>query len=440
MLDSSLIDFSALTEVERLGDITKFTGLLIEATGPANAAIGEICQIISPNNEVIMQAEVIGFEACRVFLMPHGHIHGISMGCKVRALAKNVKIAIGKQHLGRIIDAFAKPIDKLGALSGSDYAYCSQRVANPLDKEPITKVFETKVQCIDSLLTLGFGQRLGIFAGSGVGKSVLLGMIANQSVADVNVIALIGERGREVNEFLQHNLGAEGLAKSIVVVATADEPALVRKQAVYTATAIAQYFCQQGSNVLLLMDSITRFAMAQREISLALGEPPTARGYTPSVFSLLPGIVERAGNFKQQGSITAFYSVLVEGDDFNEPIADTMRSLLDGHIVLTRQLAHKSHYPAIDVLQSISRLASQLLSDSEESLRKKIIELIHCYEKSRDLIEVGAYQQGVNAQLDTAIGCIDKINALLRQVPGQSLSRSEVIEQLQQIITGVNDE
>ena len=429
----------SITALERLGEIKKFTGLVIEATGPANAFIGEVCDILSPQHQVLMQAEVIGFADNAVYLMPYGQTHGISQGCKIRACGNTKQIAIDEQCLGRVLDAFGKPIDDKRSLNPQGNTALFKSPCNPLAREVIDTILQTKIHCIDSLLTLGLGQRVGLFAGSGVGKSMLLGMIAKNMDADINVIALIGERGREVNEFLMHNLGEEGLKKSVVIVATADQPALIRKQAVYTATAVAEYFCQQGKNVVLMMDSITRFAMAQREISLSLGEPPTARGYTPSVFSLLPGIVERAGNFSKQGSITAFYTVLVEGDDFNEPIADAMRSLLDGHIVLTRDKAHSDHYPAIDVLQSISRLANQLVSEQQADLMKKVIATIHCHEKSRDMLEVGAYKKGMNPKLDTALTRIDDINAVLQQTPKQAKSREDVITKLEKIM-GISHE
>lgn len=433
-IDSLITSIGKLPLIERIGEIEEFTGLIIRANGPANAFVGEVCEILSASNQVVMRAQVVGFEKNHVFLMPYGQIQGISQGCKIRACSKHLSLPVGEECLGRVLNAFAEPLDDLAALHCTATAKFQSEPVNPLHRENITQIFETRIHCIDSLLTLGLGQRVGIFAGSGVGKSMLLGMIAKNMSADINVIALIGERGREVKEFIEHVLGKEGLKKSIVIVASSDEPALVRKQAVYTATAIAEYFCAEGKNVVLMMDSITRFAMAQREISLALGEPPTARGYTPSVFSLLPNIVERAGNFTGKGSITAFYTVLVEGDDFNEPIADNMRSLLDGHIVLTRKLAQQGHYPAIDVLQSISRLSTQLLNKKEWSLCKEVLATIHCYERSRDLIEVGAYKPGVNLGLDEAISKITAINQVLCQDMDEHLERARVIEKLETIM------
>ena len=433
-IDSLMTSITQLPIIERLGEIEQFTGRIIRANGPANAFVGEICEILSSNNQVIMRAQVVGFEKNSVFLMPFGHIQGISQGCKIRAGAKHLTIPIGDESLGRVLNAFAEPLDNLGPLVCKSKVNLKSEPVNPLLRENISQILETRIHCIDSLLPLGLGQRIGIFAGSGVGKSMLLGMIAKNMSADINVIALVGERGREVKEFIENILGEDGLKKSIVIVASSDEPALMRKQAVYTATAIAEYFCEQGKNVVLMMDSITRFAMAQREISLALGEPPTARGYTPSVFSLLPNIVERAGNFSNKGSISAFYTVLVEGDDFNEPIADSMRSLLDGHIVLTRKLAHQGHYPAIDVLQSISRLSTQLLDKKELSLSKAVLATINCYERSRDLIEVGAYKPGVNLGLDNAISKISAINQVLCQDIDEGLERAQVMEKLSAIM------
>ncbi|MCC5792158.1 MAG: FliI/YscN family ATPase [Legionellaceae bacterium] len=419
---------------EHLGAIEKCTGLLIEANGPSGAVIGEICDILSVDQHVLTQAQVLGFAKNTVYLMPFEHPQGIRQGCTIRSRKHSLRIPVGAELKGRILNAFGQTIDGKGSVRCQEQATLHPPGINPLHRQPISEILTTGVHAIDSLLTLGRGQRVGIFAGSGVGKSSLLGRIASHLSADVNVIALIGERGREVEEFIRHHLGEEGLQRSILVIATADEPALMRKQAVYTATAIAEYFCQQGHDVALLLDSITRFAMAQRDISLALGEPPTARGYTPSVFSLLPRLVERAGNFRTQGSISAFYTVLVEGDDFNEPIADTMRSLLDGHIVLTRPLAQRGHYPAIDILQSISRLASQLISEQETLWVRTAIDHLQRYNSARDMIEVGAYQAGSNPALDEAIHRSHQIEALLRQSEKSSLERPVLMEKLRSIL------
>jgi len=424
---------NTLQPIERLGEIEQCIGLKLVAKGPPQAFIGELCDILDIQNNLIMQAEVIGFERGRVFLMPFSKAH-ISMGFKVRATGHGVSIAVGSALLGRVIDAFGRPLDEEIRLRCTETMALHCKSINPLQREPISERLNTGIHAIDSLLPLGKGQRIGLFAGSGVGKSVLLGMMAKHMNSDINVIALIGERGREVNDFIRNHMDEATRAKSVIVVACSDEFALMRKQAVYTATAIAEYFCQQGQDVMLFMDSITRFAMAQREIGLSLGEPPTARGYTPTVFSSLPGIVERAGNFSGKGSITALYTVLVEGDDFNEPIADTMRSLLDGHIVLTRELAQRGHYPAIDVLQSISRLAMQLTTREEQQVIRQVIALLSLYSQNKDLIELGAYQPGNNALLDAAVARIDAIQKLLTQEMDESLQTATLFHRFKEII------
>lgn len=425
--------FKSLQAIERIGVIEQSIGLKLVANGPPQVFIGEVCDILDHNHQVIMQAEVIGFNKGEVYLMPYDSAP-VSMGYQVKASGNHVTIPVGPALLGQILDAFANPIDQEIVRLCQNSIKTQHKKTNAIHRAPITERLTTGVHAIDGLLPLGKGQRIGIFAGSGVGKSTLLGNIAQNSHSDVNVIALIGERGREVQEFLTHYLDEKTLKKSILIIACSDESALMRRQAVYTATAIAEYFCQQGKDVLLFMDSITRFAMAQREIGLSLGEPPTARGYTPSVFSLLPGIIERAGNFKHQGSISAIYTVLVEGDDMNEPIADHMRSLLDGHIVLTRELAQKGHYPAISVVQSISRLTKQLLSQEEQNIVSQIIAILSLYQQNKDLIELGAYKQGTNPQLDHSIARIDSINQLLVKGQEKSLSFHELIQRFKDII------
>ena len=424
---------NALQPIERLGEIEQCIGLKWVANGPPQAFVGELCDILDEKNHPVMQAEVIGFEHRRVFLMPFSNAK-ISMGFKVRATGQAVSIAVGNALLGRVVNAFAQPLDEGMQLKCTEYMPLHQQTLNPLERERINERLSTGIHAIDSLLPLGKGQRIGLFAGSGVGKSVLLGMMAKHMNSDINVIALIGERGREVNDFIQNHMDEATRAKSVIVVACSDDFSLMRKQAVYTATAIADYFCQQGLDVMLFMDSITRFAMAQREIGLSLGEPPTARGYTPTVFSSLPGIVERAGNFNGKGSITALYTVLVEGDDFNEPIADTMRSLLDGHIILTRELAQCGHYPAIDVLQSISRLTMQLTTPEEQNSIKQVIALLGLYRQNKDLIELGAYQAGNNPSLDKAVARIDAINRLLMQSNDEPLSTPELFDRFKRIL------
>lgn len=357
------------------------------------------------------------------------------MGYKVRATGMGVTIAVDEELLGRVIDAFGHPLDNLKPLRCTQRLPLHRQQINPLHRSPINERLTTGIHAIDLLMPLGKGQRVGLFSGSGVGKSVLLGMIAKQSNNDVNVITLIGERGREVNDFIREHLNEETRSKSVVIVACSDDFALMRRQAVYTATTIAEYFCHQGRDVMLFVDSITRFAMAQREIGLSLGEPPTARGYTPTVFSSLPGVVERAGNFKNKGSITTLYTVLVEGDDFNEPIADTMRSLLDGHIVLTRELAHRGHYPAIDVLQSISRLMHQLTTPEDRALIKKLIRILNLYQQNKDLIELGAYKPGHHEQLDYAVVRINDVEELLRQNPDESLDLPVLLQRIRNILS-----
>ncbi|MBA2709671.1 MAG: FliI/YscN family ATPase [Tatlockia sp.] len=407
--------------VERLGEVEQYSGSKIIANGPPQSFIGELCEILDSKNQVLLQAEVIGFEQSKVILMPFTNSQ-IARGFKVRGTGSAMTVPVGEALLGRIVDALAQPIDQKGPIHCPVQVPLFTTKINPLLRQPIKERLLTGIHAIDVLLPLGKGQRMGLFAGSGVGKSVLLGMITQYIKSDINVIALIGERGREVNDFIHDNLDERSLKKTILVVACSDDSALMRKQAVYTATAIAEFFCRQGKDVMLLMDSITRFAMAQREISLSLGEPPTARGYTPTVFSLLPGIVERAGNFSGQGSITGLYTVLVEGEDFNEPVSDNMRALLDGHIVLTRELAQRNHYPPIDILQSVSRLSSQLLNSEEQKLHQQIISMLGQYQQNKDLIEIGAYKEGNNLKLDYAMERIDSINQLLIQRREKPLS------------------
>ncbi|MBA2655980.1 MAG: FliI/YscN family ATPase [Tatlockia sp.] len=424
--------FKTLQRVERLGEIKLSLGLKLVAQGPPQTFIGEVCDILDMQNQLVTQAEVLGFEKTKVFLMPFSNIN-ISLGFRVRATGQALTIPVGNAILGRVVDSFVNPLDNLGPLRCQECVSLQRTKINPLQRQPIKERLLSGIHAIDCFLPLGKGQRIGLFAGSGVGKSVLLGLISKQINSEINVIALIGERGREVNDFLQNNLDEASLKKTVVVVACSDESALMRKQAVYTATAIAEFFCRQGKDVMLLMDSITRFAMAQREIGLSLGEPPTARGYTPSVFALLPGVVERAGNFVGQGSITALYTVLVEGDDFNEPVADNMRALLDGHIVLTRELAQRGHYPAIDILQSVSRLAAQLLSAEEQKQIQLIISLLSLYHQNKALIEVGAYKPGQNLKLDYAVERIDAINQLLIQRMEKSLTMEALEKQFAEI-------
>ena len=420
--------------VRRIGKITQYYGLVAESSGP-EVFIGESCDIYSRSEGKPVPAEVVGIRDGKVLLMPYGELRGIRLGSEVIATGRPVQVPVGESLLGRIVDAFGNPLDGKSLPICEQYYPINVDVINPLSRPRIKEVLNTGIKAIDTLLTIGRGQRVGIFAGSGVGKSTLLGMIARHMNADVNVIALIGERGREVLEFIEEILGEKGLSRSIIVVATSDEPAVVRTHAALAATAIAEYFRDRGLNVVLTMDSITRFAMAQREIGLAIGEPPTARGYTPSVFAALPKLLERGGNSNSGGSITALYTVLVEGDDdVNDPVADNVRAILDGHIVLSRELANHRHYPAIDILHSNSRLVTQLLTLDERRLVEKVIKVLSVYEKSRDLVEIGAYKTGTNPALDNAIKLVPKIEEYLKQDVKESMDRKSAFSMLQSIV------
>ncbi|AUM12959.1 FliI/YscN family ATPase [Ketobacter alkanivorans] len=388
--------------IRRTGRVLQFYGLALESVGP-DVFVGEICEISTPGNLHPVKAEVVGFRNGNVVLIPFGNLHGIHVGSEVVATGKSATIPVGEELLGRVIDGFGFPIDEKGPIRFSDEIGIYRNPINPMMREPVDVQLETGIKVIDAFTPVGKGQRIGIFAGSGVGKSTLLSMITKSSSADVNVIALIGERGREVQDFISKGLGREGLSNTVVVVAGADQPALVRLYAAYAATAISEYFMKQGKDVVLAMDSITRFAMAQREIGLAIGEPPTARGYTPSAFDKIPKLVERAGNFAGQGSITAFYTVLVEGDDFNEPVSDNVRAILDGHIVLDRKIAEQNVYPAINVLNSVSRLVGDLLSPEERMLIGNARKLLSRYESSKDMIDFGGYIKGENRKLDECV-------------------------------------
>lgn len=408
----------------RLGRIVSFNGLVVEGSGP-DARLGELCEIEAAAGAAPVLAQVVGFRDERVMLMPYGHVEGICADSPIRATGRPIVVPVGDELLGRAVNAFGEPLDGLGELRATQAYPLFREAINPLARAPIDTVLETGVRAIDALLTLGVGQRVGVFAGSGVGKSTLLGMLAREVSADVTVLGLIGERGREVGDFIDHSLGAEGLRRSVVVVATADEPALVRVHAAHAAHAIAEYFRDQGKSVLLIVDSMTRFAMAQREIGLAIGEPPTFRGYTPSVFAQLPKLLERCGRMRSGGAISGVYSVLVEGDDMNEPVTDHMRSILDGHIVLTRELASRGHHPAIDVLQSVSRLMSRLTDGDEAAMAGDVKRQLALYAASRDLIELGAHQRGVNPALDRAIDLKPVFDRALQQAPTEASTRAE---------------
>lgn len=394
------------------GIVKKVIGLTVEVAG-IRAFVGELCIIYSNENEAI-NCEVVGFKDNTVILMPLGNLAGIAPGCRVVPQKSPLSVKCSDNLLGKLLDGLGNSFSKEELMSGGVEYPLENNPPDPLKRKRIKDVMPTGVRAIDGFLTVGEGQRIGIFAGSGVGKSTTLGMIAREAQADVNVIALIGERGREVLEFIENDLGTEGMKRSVVVCATSDQPALVRLKGALTATAIAEYFRDRGKKVILMMDSVTRFAMAQREVGLAIGEPPATKGYTPSVFAMLPKLMERAGT-SDKGSITAFYTVLVDGDDFNEPIADAVRGILDGHIVLSRSLAHKNHYPAIDVLNSVSRLMSAIAQDEHKMAASYARDLLATYKDSEDLINIGAYVKGTNNKIDLAIKYHDPIERYLRQ-------------------------
>ena len=418
--------------MSRTGKIENIVGMSIEASG-GRAAIGDICRLYSNESGGQVPAEVVGFKNDHILLMPYANMSGISAGNFVRNTGKRLTLPVGPFLRGRVINALGQPIDGLEPFGRGDSYSIDNAYINPMTRPPIRERMEFGVKAIDSLLTIGKGQRIGIFAGSGVGKSTLLGMIAKNVKADINVIALVGERGREVLEFMQKDLGEEGMRRSILVVATSDQPAMLRMKCPSVATSIAEYFRDQGYDVLLMMDSLTRFAMAQREIGLAIGEPPVARGYTPSMYAEMPKLLERSGNF-EKGSITGVYTVLVEGDDTNEPIADTVRGILDGHIVLSRQLANANHFPAIDVGASISRLMVEIVSPEHRQLAGKLRDVMGVYEKNADLVSIGAYKAGSNPKLDHALKKMDAINQFLTQGIDESFSYEESLRQLRRIM------
>lgn len=420
--------------LKSIGQVTRSVGLIIESKGPA-VSVGDLCYLYAPSGTRETKLEVIGFRDNKVLLMPLGQMPPVRAGDTIIATDGSSEIAVGEELLGRTINALGEPLDDLGIIKCKDSYPLNRTATNPLDRENIDAPLETGVRVIDGMLTIGAGQRIGIFGGSGVGKSTLLGMMANRSEADINVIALIGERGREVREFIENELGLEGMKRSVVIVSTSDDSALVRIRAALAATSIAEYFKDRGSNVLLIMDSVTRFCMAQREIGLAAGEPPSSKGYTPSVFALLPRLLERAGKFASGGSITGFYTVLVEGDDMNEPIADAVRSILDGHIILSRQLAAQNHYPCIDVLNSASRLFKTVTARDHHDQAGKLRELIASYEKAEDLINIGAYEMGSNQKIDMSIARREEILAFLKQKHDEESHFKDSVEKLLSIKT-----
>lgn len=419
---------------KRYGKVLRVVGLMIESQGPA-ANIGEVCYIHSSENRSPILSEVVGFNNEKIILMPYSEVNEIGPGCLVESTGKPLSIKVGRGLIGNVVDSLGEKLDHSSLPKGLTRYLTDQSPPNPMERPPISEPIQVGVKAIDSLLTVGKGQRIGIFAGSGVGKSTLLGMIARNSDADINVIALIGERGREVREFIEKDLGPEGLKRSIVVVATSDQPALMRIKGAYTATAISEYFRDQGYSVNLMMDSVTRVAMAQREIGLATGEPPTTKGYTPSVFATLPKLLERTGTNKN-GTITAFYTVLVDGDDMNEPIADTVRGILDGHFVMDRKLAERGQFPAINVLKSISRVMNGITAASHKQIAQEIRSLMAKYEENSELIHIGAYKRGTDQMIDRAISYQPKIQSFLKQDVHEVLSRTESIEEMTALING----
>ena len=395
------------------GKVTDIVGLVIESLGPDNVAVGELCYIGDHYDDGI-RAEVVGFRGRKILLMPLGEIEGIRLGTSVFRANRQFSIPVGRGLLGRVVNGLGEPIDGKGPIHSEILKTLQGQPPDPLSRRRVKEPLGTGVKALDGLVSLGLGQRMGIFAGSGVGKSTLMGMIARHSSADVNVIALVGERGKEVLDFIEDVLGPDGLRRSVVVVATSDQPALIRLKAPFVATAIAEYFRDFGNDVILMMDSLTRVAMAQREVGLAAGEPPTSRGYTPSVFALLPRLLERAG-MTESGSITGLYTVLVEGDDFDEPIADASRAILDGHLVLSRNLASRGHFPPIDVMESVSRVMKDVVSEAHWKGAMDAKEMVAAYTEAEDLINIGAYKQGNNPRIDRALHFIEPLNEYLRQ-------------------------
>ncbi len=432
-----VIDFGKYNKIveqtffKRMGKVVNVVGLTIESAGP-DARLGDLC-LIFPEGEgkqSPIMAEVVGFKDKKTLLMPYDATDGIGLGCIVENTGNPLRVIAGEDLLGKTLDGLGRPVDGT-AVNGTAYPV-EAPPPDPMSREIINEVLPLGVKAVDGLITVGKGQRIGIFAGSGVGKSTLMGMFARNTKADINVIALIGERGREVREFIERDLGEEGMRRSVVVVATSDKPALERNKAAKTATAIAEYFRDRGRDVLLMMDSLTRFSMAQREIGLASGEPPVSRGYPPSVYAEMPKLLERAGR-SDKGSITGLYTVLVDGDDFNEPITDTARSILDGHIMLDRKLGHKNHYPAIDVLQSISRCMSQIATKEHKQMAGRLKNVLATYNEAEDLINIGAYKSGSNPNIDYAIAKIDAVNAFLCQETDEKFDFETSVEMLGQL-------
>ncbi|WP_411801982.1 flagellar protein export ATPase FliI [Bacillus paralicheniformis] len=437
MLEKLLECIETADSYKRYGKVKQAVGLMIESKGP-ECSIGDVCKIYTKGDgPKAIKAEVVGFKDQNILLMPYLEAANIAPGSIVEATGESLRVKVGSGLIGQVVDAFGNPLDGSALPKGLAQVSTDQAPPNPMKRPPIREKMAVGVRSIDSLLTVGKGQRVGIFAGSGVGKSTLMGMIARETAADLNVIALVGERGREVREFIEKDLGEEGLKRTIVVVATSDQPALMRLKAAYTATAIAEYFRDKGQNVMFMMDSVTRVAMAQREIGLATGEPPTTKGYTPSVFAILPKLLERTGT-TENGSITAFYTVLVDGDDMNEPIADTVRGILDGHIVLDRSLANKGQFPAVNILKSISRVMSNIAGKDHIRAANRFGEMLSTYQNSEDLINIGAYKKGSSREIDEAIQFHPKLISFLKQEVDEAASLEESISLLKSL-TGRED-
>ncbi|MEK2689011.1 FliI/YscN family ATPase [Bdellovibrio sp. GT3] len=415
------------------GKVTEVNGMLIKGYLPG-ASVGSVVQIIPAGLDRSFLAEVVGFKDKHVLMMALNDMRGVALGSKIVLSRQIATVRAGDELLGRVVDGLGRPLDNKGEIENFREVPLYSEIRNPLERQPIREPLDVGIRAINGALTAGLGQRVAIMAGSGVGKSVLLGMMARNTTADVNVIAMIGERGREVREFIEHDLGPEGMARSVVVCVTSDQSPLLRMRGAYVATAMAEYFSAQGKNVLLMMDSVTRFAMAQREIGLSTGEPPSQKGYTPSVFATLPKLLERAGNFEGEGSITGFYTTLVEGDDMNDPIGDSVRSIVDGHIVLSRALAARGHYPAIDVMQSASRVMKAVSSSEHVRLAQKLKETLAVYKDAEDLINIGAYKPGSNPKIDRAVKVIDQVNDFLKQRVEDPTNFNNTVRMLQQIL------
>lgn len=433
------VRINELNVIKIWGKVTRIVGLVIEGHCP-HASIGSLCEITPTDGGETISAEIVGFKDSKALLMPLGELRGLGPGSLIRVIRNSATIRVGNNLLGRVIDAMEIPQDGMPMPGLDEEKDLYSLPPGPMERQNITDSLDLGVRAINGLITCGMGQRMGIMAGSGIGKSVLLGMMAKYAKADINVIALIGERGREVREFIERDLGKEGLARSVIVVVTSDQPPLLRMRGAFVATAIAEFFCNQGKNVLLMMDSVTRFAMAMREIGLAVGEPPTTKGYTPSVFATLPKLLERAGKFRKKGSITGLYTVLVDGDDLTEPVADSVRSILDGHIVLSRTLAARNHFPAIDVLNSASRVMRDITSPRHQELAGKARNVLARYAEAEDLINIGAYVKGSNPKIDYAVSKIEPITEFLQQSFNETTTLANTIEQLGGVLSERKDD